>query len=443
MSTIRRVTSLPGPRSRQVLERIGRSVARSVAPGLPIVAAHAHGSLVTDLDGNQFIDLTGGVGVLNVGHTPQVVVAAIADQAARLVHTDFSVLPHEPYVDFVEALLPRVPITGEKRAALFNSGAEAVENAVKIARRATGRSAVIAFEGGFHGRTLLTMSLTSRVRPYKFGFGPFAPEVYRVPFPYPYRCPFHGPTGDCGAACFHQIERAFVSVVDPREVAAVIVEPVLGEGGFVVPPDGFLPYLREITRRHGQLMILDEIQTGFCRTGHWFAAEHFGVEPDLMTLAKSVAAGMPLSAVVGPRRIMDAPEPGALGGTFIGNPVACAAATAAMGLMARERLWERARHIGATIRSTFEPLLDAPGLLGEVRGVGAMVALELVTDRATREPAAEATERLVVAARERGVLLLRAGLYGNCIRFLTSLRIEDEVLAEALAVVRDLLSTLA
>jgi 4-aminobutyrate aminotransferase/(S)-3-amino-2-methylpropionate transaminase len=419
-------TDLPGPRSREILERKARVVAEPLSIYFPVVVAEGDGALVTDVDGNTFVDFGGGVGCMNVGHSNPRVVEAVQDQAARFTHTDFTVAPYENYVELAERLADLVPISGEKRAAFFNAGAEAIENSIKFARSYTKRPAVIAFDGGFHGRTLLALSLTSKTHPYKAGLGPFAPEVYRVPFPNGYR----GPDTETALAA---LEHAFVTKVSPSEVAAIVFEPVQGEGGFVVAPPEFVRGLRRICDEHGIVLVADEIQTGFCRTGRVFAMEHYDVEPDLVTVAKSIAAGLPLSGVVGRAEIMDAPADSAIGGTYVGNPVAIAAAHAVLDTIEEERLSERAEAIGETVRARMESWRERFDCVGDVRGLGAMLAIEIVRDRATREPDAELASAVAEAAFQRGLMLLKAGIYSNCIRVLVPLVITDEQLAEALA----------
>jgi 4-aminobutyrate aminotransferase / (S)-3-amino-2-methylpropionate transaminase / 5-aminovalerate transaminase len=420
-------TAVPGPRSREILERMERVVADPVAVNLPIVAAEGRGALLTDVDGNTFIDFTGGVGVLNVGHSHPQVVAAIQEQTARFTHTDFTIVPYEVYVELSERLLARAPFRSPGKAAFFNSGAEAVENAIKIARLATGRPAVIAFTGAFHGRTLMAVSLTSKVEPYKRGLGPFAPEVYRAPFPNAYR----GPHAREAVA---ELERMFATQVAPETVAAIVFEPQQGEGGFLPAPQEFVEGLRRIADRHGIVLVADEVQTGFGRTGRMFAMEHFGVEPDLMTVAKSIAAGLPLSGVLGKAAIMDAPHEGAIGGTYVGNPVAQAAALAVLDVIEQEGLVERADLIGEAIRARMLAWQDRWPQVGDVRGLGAMLAIELVQDPATKEPAAGLASAVVEDASRRGLLLLKAGVDGNCIRVLCPLVISEAELDEALDV---------
>jgi 4-aminobutyrate aminotransferase/(S)-3-amino-2-methylpropionate transaminase len=422
---IRLQTAVPGPKSQAILARKERVVADPLSVYLPIVAAEGEGARLTDVDGNTFLDFAGGVGCLNVGHAHPHVVEAVQEQAARFLHTDFTIVPYEVYVTLAERLLAVTPLTGPAKAAFFNAGAEAVENAVKFARAYTKRPAVIAFEGAFHGRTLLALTLTSKTHPYKAGLGPFAPEVYRVPFPNEYR-------GISAADALDAIERAFTTQVARETVAAIVLEPVQGEAGFIVPPREFVQGVRAICDREGIVLIADEVQTGFGRTGRMFAIEHFDVEPDLITVAKSIASGLPLSAVLGKAAIMDAPGDNAVGGTYVGNPVAQAAALAVLDVFEDEGLVERAGHIGETIRSRMVDWQTRFSQIGDVRGLGAMLAIELVRDPATKEPAPDLALRVAEAALERGLLLLRAGVHSNCIRVLCPLVITDTELDEAL-----------
>ena len=435
--------SLPGPKSAALLARKDQSVARAFDVHLPAVVQSAHGALLTDVDGNTFIDLVGGIGVMNVGHGHPKVLAAIEEQARRFTHTDFTVVPYESLIRLAERLCRLAPGSTPKKAAFFNSGAEAVENAIKIARYATHRKAVIAFEGAFHGRTLMAMSLTSKQMPYKVGFGPMAPEVYRVPFPYAYRLPADVPPAHASHYALERLEEAFRTLVDPQDVAAVIIEPVLGEGGFVPAPDEFLQGLRALTEKHGILLVVDEVQTGYGRTGKFFAIEHSGVEPDLMTVAKSIAAGLPLSGVIGKAEIMDSVHESGIGGTYVGNPVACAAANAVLDVMEEEHLVERARHLGERYRERFLAWQDRFELVGDVRGLGAMMAVELVTDRATKAPAKHEVGEILHAAMNQGVLAASAGVLGNNIRMLAPLVITDEQQDEALDILEAALASVA
>jgi 4-aminobutyrate aminotransferase/(S)-3-amino-2-methylpropionate transaminase len=418
-------TEVPGPRSREILEREARAVARPLIVHSPIVAAEARGSTITDVDGNTFVDFVGGVGVANVGHGHPRVIAAIAEQSERFLHTDFTVVAYELYVELAERLGALAPISGETRAAFFNSGAEAVENAVKLARLHTGRKAVIAFEGAFHGRTLLALTMTAKEDPYKLGLGPFAPEVYRAPYPSDYL----GPDADSALGA---LEGMFATQVSANDVAAIVFEPQLGEGGFVPAPPRFVEGLRALCDRNGILLVADEVQTGFGRTGRMFAMEHFDVEPDLMVLAKSIAGGLPLSGVVGRAEIMDGARSGAIGGTFIGNPVALAAAGAVLDVFEDEELVARSVTMGATVRARMLEWQRRWPRIGDVRGLGAMLAIELVRDPATKEPAPELAAAVIEAALQRGVILLKAGTYGNCIRVLCPLTIADGELDEGL-----------
>jgi 4-aminobutyrate aminotransferase/(S)-3-amino-2-methylpropionate transaminase len=425
MGAIQIKTAIPGPRSAALQQRRAKAVSPGVKTLHPVFVERASGSTVTDVDGNVFLDFTGGIGVMNVGHTRPEVVAAITRQAERATHVCFQVAGYEEYVALCETLCRIGPISGESRAVLFSTGAEAVENAVKLARAHTKRGAVLCFDHAFHGRTLLALTLTGKAAPYKPGLGPFAPEVYRLPFPYGYRAAGKTPP----------LEQALRPLVAPSDLAAVILEPVLGEGGFVVAPAPFLAELRAFCDKHGVVLIADEVQSGFCRTGRMFASQTLGLEPDLVTMAKSIAGGMPLSAVVGKARIMDAAGPGGLGGTYGGNPVACAAALETIAVYEREGIAARAEALGARVRARMLRLQEACPLVGDVRGVGAMQAVELVRDRATKEPADTETAAVVSVARERGVLLISAGTYGNVIRFLFPLTITDAELDEGLEVV--------
>ena len=426
-------TEIPGPRSRAILEREAKAVARPLIMHTPVVAAEARGSTITDVDGNTFVDFVGGVGVANVGHNHPRVLAAIAEQSERFLHTDYTVVAYELYVELAERLGALAPISGEKRAAFFNSGAEAVENAVKLARLHTGRKAVIAFEGAFHGRTLLALTMTSKEEPYKTGLGPFAPEVYRAPYPSEYR----GPEAKTALGA---LEGMFATQVSPDDVAAIVFEPQLGEGGFVPAPPSFVEGLRSICDRNGIVLVADEVQTAFGRTGRMFAMEHFEVEPDLMVLAKSIAGGLPLSGVVGRAEIMDGARSGAIGGTFIGNPVALAAACAVLDVFEEEEVVARSVTLGATVRGRMLEWQRRWPRIGDVRGLGAMLAIELVSDPETKEPAPQLAVAVIEEALQRGLILLKAGTHGNCIRVLCPLTISDGELEEGLAAWEDALA---
>lgn len=418
-------TAIPGPKSLELLEREGRSVSRPLIVHVPVVAAEARGATITDVDGNTFLDFVGGVGVLNVGHNHPRVVEAVHEQADRFLHTDYTVVPYEPYIRLAERLSALVPISGEVRAAFFNAGTEAVENAVKLARLRTGRQAVIAFEGAFHGRTLLALTMTSRTHPYKTGLGPFAPEVYRAPYPNAYR----GPSAEEALAA---LRRMLSTHIGADHVAAIVFEPQQGEGGFIPGDPAFVRGLRVLCDEHGIVLVADEVQTGFGRTGRMFAMEHFDVEADLVVVAKSIAGGLPLSGVVGRASIMDDPHDGAIGGTFIGNPVACAAANAVLDVFQEDDLVERAALVGDALRARMLGWQERWEAIGDVRGLGAMLAIELVHDRESKAPAPELTAAVIDAALQRGLLLLKAGVYGNCIRVLCPLTISDGELDEGL-----------
>jgi len=432
-------TEIPGPKSRKIMRKIAQHTPSALAHLTPIVVDHAQGALLTDVDGNTFIDFAGGIGVMNVGHGAPAVVEALKEQSEKLLHTCFMVVAYESYADLCAKLNKITPGDSAKQSVLFNSGAEAVENAVKIARAYTGRSGVIAFDRAFHGRTMFSLGLTGQIKPYKSNFGPFPDGIQRVPFPYEYRCPIGRQPCQCDLSCIHPLEQMFRSDVSPNDVAAIIVEPILGEGGFVVPPREFFPKLMDICKEHGIVFIADEVQTGFGRTGKMFAMDHLDIEPDLLVSAKSLAAGMPLSAVTGKREIMSCMEPGALGGTYGGNPLACRAALAAIETIEKDGLLERAQKIGVR---TYERFLEMQGrspLIGEVRGLGAMVAMELVKDRSTREPASEATSALIKACYSKGLIILKSGASGNVVRTLMPLTISDDQLNEGLSILESAL----
>jgi len=391
---------------------------------VPEYIDRARGGVIFDKNGDSYIDFSGGWGCMAVGYSHPKVVQAVKNQAEKFFHTDFSAIPYESYPELAARLSRLAPGETSKKAAFFNSGAEAVENAVKFAKVDTGRGALVAFENGFHGRTLLTMTLTHKAKPYKAGFGPFAPDVYRLPYPNQYR----------PGTRVENLETRLKNMVDPEDVAAIIVEPVIGEGGFLVPPDDFLPYLRELTNKYGIDLIFDEIQSGAGRTGKFFACEHFDVEPDLITVAKSIAAGMPLSGVIGKEEIMDSPEPGSIGGTYVGNPVAIESALAVLDVIEEENLLERASRIGEKVKNKFTRMKKKYEVVGDVRGLGAMVAIELVKDRKTKEPASELTQKVVDLSLEDGLILPTAGLHENVIRLLIPLVIKDRHLEKGLEI---------
>ncbi|MET4079414.1 4-aminobutyrate aminotransferase/(S)-3-amino-2-methylpropionate transaminase [Janibacter sp. UYMM211] len=428
-------TQIPGPRSVQMQQRKLAAVADGVGTGLPVYVEAAEGGIVRDVDGNQLIDFGSGIAVTSVGNRNQRVMDAVTAQVQDFTHTCFMVTPYEEYLEVCEALAEVTPGDHAKKSALFNSGAEAVENAVKIARHATGRSAVIAFDHGYHGRTNLTMALTAKNMPYKDGFGPFAGEVYRAPMAYPYRWL----TGEkqCADEAFDAFTSMVHAQVGEQNCAAVILEPIQGEGGFIVPPAGWTKRVADWCREHGILFVADEVQSGFCRTGDWFASDHEGVVPDLMTTAKGIAGGMPLAAVTGRAELMDAVHGGGLGGTYGGNPVACAAALASIETMREEDLAGRAREIEAVLVPRLQALADSTGVIGEVRGRGAMIAIELVSDLDLKTPAPQLAAAVNAACHERGLVTLTCGTYGNVFRFLPPLTIGDDLLAEGLDILEE------
>ncbi len=420
-------TSLPGPKSQEIAKRREKFVAKPMGGSLsPCYIAHGEGALLTDVDGNQFIDLTGGWGCLAVGHTHKKVVAAVKDQIDKYLHTDFTAVPYESLVELAEKLVKLAPGNTSKAAAFFNSGAEAIENAVKIARAHTKRPAIIVFENAFHGRTLLTMTMTHKAVPYKYHFGPFAPEIYRLPFP----------SSSHPMAKIEDFEKMLVNIVTPESVAAIVVEPIQGEGGFNVPQKGFLEYLRKLTDRYGMLLITDEIQSGMGRTGKFFAIENWDIEPDIICLAKSLAAGLPLSAVIAKKEITDSLPGGCIGGTYVGNPVACRAALEVIKIIEEEHLLDRALKIGERLEERFLQMKDSYPLIGEIRGIGAMRAIELVKDQKTKEPATQETAEIVQECIRNGVFVPTAGINKNLLRMLVSLEITDEQLDEALDVLK-------
>jgi 4-aminobutyrate aminotransferase / (S)-3-amino-2-methylpropionate transaminase / 5-aminovalerate transaminase len=439
-SSIRLLTAIPGPRSTELTKRRQASVPKGVSSVLPVFIRSASGATLEDIDGNQLLDFTGGIGCQNAGHRPPEVVRAIHDQAEQFLHTCFMVTPYEAYVQVAELLNARTPGNFAKKTFFVSTGAEAVENAIKIARHFTRRQAIIAFEDGFHGRTQLAMSLTGKSKPYKSGFGPFAPEIYRMPYAYCYRCP-HGLTyPSCKIECARRLESTFQRHVEAEAVAAVIFEPVLGEGGFVVPPPEWFEVITGICRKHGILVIADEIQTGFCRTGPLFACQRFGVEPDIIVTAKSIAGGLPLAAITGRAEIMDSAGPGGLGGTFGGNPVACAAALELFKAVDTLDLAVRSERIGQLFQSLTRDWPRRFPLIGDIRGVGAMRAIELVKDPATKDPAAEQTRQVLAACHRRGLLIISAGTFGNVIRVLVPLVATDAQIEEGLNVLEQSLA---
>src|SRR5215470_16716059 len=425
------VTEIPGPASRELFERRQRSVARGLSHVLPVFVTAAGGGVVLDVDGNSLIDFGSGIAVTSVGNSAELVVDRVTEQVARFTHTCFMVVPYEGYLVVCEELARVTPGDHDKRSALFNSGAEAVENAVKIARLATGRNAVVVFDHAYHGRTNLTMAMTAKNMPYKQGFGPFAGEVYRVPMAYPFRWP--GGPAACRADALDVITSLIHTQVGEENVAAVVIEPIQGEGGFVVPPAGFLPGLATYCRANGIVFIADEIQSGFCRTGDWFACDHENVVPDLITTAKGIAGGLPLAGVTGRAHLMDAVHPGGLGGTYGGNPVACAAALGAIDTMEKEDLPGHARAIESLMLPRLRKLAEANPVIGDVRGRGAMLALELVKP-GTIEPDAAAAAKVAKTCHTNGMIVLTCGTYGNVLRLLPPLVISQALLNEGVSI---------
>ena len=443
MPTIQLRTPIPGPRSQALMRRRNAAVPKAAYHATPVFVAKAEGAVVEDVDGNHLIDFAGGIGCLNAGHRAPSVVEAIRRQLDRFLHTSFNVLPYESYVRLAERLNALTPGNFAKKTLFVNSGAEAVENAIKIARFHTRRPAIISFEDAFHGRTYMTMAVTSKTHPYKAGFEPFPGDVYRIPYAYCFRCSYSLTYPACEVHCARHIEDTFKRVVSAESVAAVIVEPVLGEGGFVTPPAEFYSTLSGICRKHGILLIADEVQTGFARTGATFACERFGLEPDLITMAKSLSGGLPLAAITGRAEIMDGPASGQLGGTFGGNPAACEAALAVLDLIEKENLNARANHLGDVFRKRATEWQRRWELIGDVRGVGAMQALELVRSRATREPADAETKEIAQFCYEHGLVTITAGSYGNVIRLLMPIVITDAQMDEALDVLEAALAAVA
>ena len=416
-------------------ERRAKAVPRGVSQTTPIFVQRSEGAVIEDVDGNRFLDLAGGIGCLNTGHRPPEVVEAIRAQSDRFLHTCFMVTAYEGYVRLAEKLNAIAPGPSPKKTILLNSGAEAVENSIKIARAYTKRPAIICFEDAFHGRTMTALSLTSKTHPYKAGFEPFASDVYRIPFGYCYRCSYSKTYPECGLHCARVLDDVFKRVVAAESVAAIVVEPVLGEGGFVAPPLEYFGVLQEICNRHGILLIADEVQTGFARTGKMFACEHYGIEPDLLLTAKSLGGGLPLAAVTGKATIMDHTGPGALGGTFGGNPLACEAALATINIIERDDLCGRSTSLGNRFRRRALAWQRTFPIIGDIRGLGGMQAIELVRDPASRQPATEETKQLIKHCYEQGVILVTAGTYSNVLRVLMPLVISDDQFDEALDVI--------
>ena len=436
--SVKMVTEIPGEKSRKLKEIAERYVASgSMYSMFPIMAAEAKGAIIKDVDGNSYIDFYAGVGVLNLGHCHPKVVEAAKAQAEKLVHTCFGSVMQEPFIRVAERLSKITPGKFPKATALFNSGSEAIENSIKISRAYTKRPAVICFDYAFHGKTLLATSLDGTVKPLKVGYGPFVPEIYRFPVAYCYRCPFGLSYPDCSMRCLEFIKQGFLTTVDPEQVAALVIEPVIGEGGYIFPPKEFLPGLQEICREHGIVFILDEVQSGFGRTGKMFACEHWGVAPDLMVMSKSLANGFPLSAVTGRKEIMNAA--GILGGTFVGHPVSCAAALAVLDTFEEERILQKAQRMAEIMKSRLGKMYQRIPLIGDLRGIDTAWGIELVRDRKTKEPATEETKRVLNECLRSGLIVIKAGVYGNVIRIIPPLVITEEQLNEGFDILEEAL----
>jgi 4-aminobutyrate aminotransferase/(S)-3-amino-2-methylpropionate transaminase len=443
MSTIQIRTPIPGPNSLALAARRDAAVPRGLSHATPIYVARTQDACLEDVDGNRFIDFAGGIGCLNTGHRNPAILSAIESQLQSFLHTCGQVTPYESYIRLAERLNQITPGNFPKKTILLNTGAEAVENAIKIARAYTRRAGVIAFEDAFHGRTMMALALTSKTHPYKAGFAPFPPDVYRIPYGYCYRCSYSLQYPSCDVYCARHLEDTFQRVVASEDVAAVIAEPVLGEGGFITPPPEFFRILMEVCRKHDVLFIADEVQTGFGRTGKLFASEHYAIEPDILVTAKSLGGGLPLAAVTGRAEIMDAPGFGGLGGTFAGNPVSCAAANAVLDLFENDDLLVRANAIGERFRQRASEWQARFDLIGEIRGFGAMCAIELVKSRDSREPAPEETKKITQYCYEHGLITITAGSYGNVIRVLVPLVVTDDQMDEALEVLESALVSIS
>ncbi|MDA0246053.1 MAG: aspartate aminotransferase family protein [Chloroflexi bacterium] len=440
LSSIHLVTEIPGPKSRELVARREAAAPNGAAKLTNIAIASAAGSVVTDVDGNQLLDMAGGIGVLAVGHCPDNVVEAIQAQASQLLHMCGIVATYEPMVEAAELMNAIAPGDFAKKTLFMNSGAEAVETAVNIARAHTKRAGIIVFEGAYHGRTNLTLGMTSKYALFKKGFGPFPAEIYRLPFPNLYRRPAPMSEEEYVDFCISQLNNALIAQIDPNYVAAIVIEPVQGEGGFVPTPPRFMRRIREICDEYGIVMIADEIQAGFGRTGKLFAMEHYGVAADLMTTAKSLGAGLPISAVTGRADMMDAPHPGGLGGTYSANPIACVAAIEAIKMIREPAFLERAQAVGVRLRGHLEAIqAKYPQVVGDVRGVGPMLVLELVKDPISKAPNMELTGAITAATLQRGLITIRAGLYSNCVRFLPALNITDDQIDEGMAILDEVM----
>ncbi|WP_088013210.1 4-aminobutyrate--2-oxoglutarate transaminase [Gottfriedia acidiceleris] len=430
-------TSIPGPKSQELVARRNKVVPKGISNNSEAFVKKAKGALVEDIDGNTFIDFAGAIGTINVGHSHPRVVRALQSQAGDYIHTGFNVMMYESYIQLAEKLADLSPGSFDKQVAFFNSGAEAVENAVKIARKYTKRQGIISFTRGFHGRTLMTMTMTSKVKPYKYGFGPFAPEVYKAPYPYVYRRPDQMDEKEYSKFIIEQFEQFLIAEVAPETIAAVVMEPIQGEGGFIVPDIDFVKRVREICTQYGILFVADEIQTGFARTGKYFAIEHFGIEPDLITISKSMGAGVPISGVIGRKEIMEASDAGEIGGTYAGSPLGCRAALAVLDIIEEEGLNDRAVVIGEKVNEKMRSWAKQFEQIGDIRGIGAMCAMEIVTNKKDKTPDKVTVGKIVKEANNRGLMLLSAGIFGNVIRLLMPLTITDEQLEEGLDILQE------
>ncbi|ADO84356.1 4-aminobutyrate--2-oxoglutarate transaminase [Ilyobacter polytropus] len=427
-------TAIPGPKSKELLEKRLKYVARGVSYSTEVFVDEAKGALIKDIDGNVFVDFAAGIGVQNVGHCDEEIVETIKSQVEKNIHTSFNVAMYEPYINLAEKLVAATPGDYDKKALLINSGTEAVENAVKIARKYTGKPMILSLENAFHGRTYMSMTLTSKVKPYKYGFAPYNSDTHKIPSPYCYRCQFGKKHPGCNLECAQKLEDLLKGELSADMIAALVVEPVQGEGGFIVPPKGYLQRLQKICNDNNILFIVDEIQAGFARTGTLFASEQFDIEPDMMTMSKSLAAGMPLAAVVGKEEIMENPIVGSIGGTFSGNPVACAAAIKVLEKIEKEKLTERANAIGEKIKSRLSEMQKKYPVIGDIRGLGAMCAVEFITDPESKEPNKEIIGKITKESLQEGVIFISAGIYGNVLRFLPPLVMTDEQLEYGLDV---------
>lgn len=436
------ITSIPGPRSKAIIDKRNKLVPEGVYLVQPITIAESKGAIVRDVDGNTLLDFTSGIGVTSLGHARKEIVDSICEQAGKLIHSCIHVANYEPYVKLAEKLTEETPVPSPKRAMMLNSGSEAVENAIKIVRQSTGRPNIISFENSFHGRTYMAMTLTGKWDPYKKGLDPFVPGVFFTPFPYSYRCPWGTDNSeDCGKAAVNHIEKHVLKTqVDPETVGAIIAEPVQGEGGFIDPPENFFPSLKELCEDHGIKLIIDEVQTGFARTGKMWAIEHFSVDPDVMTMAKAIASGLPLSAVVATEELMGNIYPGSLGGTYGGNPIACAAALKVMEIIKRDNIVERSAKMGKRLRKQLEEFKEDFEVIGEVRGLGPMLAMEFVKDKKSKDPNPDACKTVIENALNKGLLLLKAGLFNNCIRLHPPLTIEEKHLDKGMNILEEALN---